>query len=320
MSSHKPFNPATDLPDLTGKVAIVTGSNSGMGFRAVQQLARKGAKVYLAARNESRATGAISQLEAEGLGPGNGKVEWLKLNLSDPKQAKAAAEEVLSKEKTLDILVNNAAIQSSPWQMNYIGIQETMVVNHLSPYIFTKTLIPLLKSSALAGNDVRIVNVTSSTIALLPSNTHFRTKEDYNIKYQGQLMDGLKRYGTSKLANMLWTNELQRTFDAEKVPVICMSVDPGGVITEGSVAGTKKNVWMWLIFHVSKPFLYTAEQGGHSITLPAASPVVRANRELYRGALLKDMKLSAKPKIGQDETLQKELTDSTERLLGEMGL
>ncbi|TDL17586.1 NAD-P-binding protein [Rickenella mellea] len=320
VSRNKQFEPATDVPDLTGKVAIVTGGNSGMGFRAVQQLARKGAKVYMAARNESRATGAISQLEAEGLGPGNGKVEWLKLDLSDPKQSNAAAEEILSKEKTLDILVNNAGIQSSPWQMNPVGIQETMVVNHFSPYIFTKTLMPLLTSSAQAGHDVRIVNVTSMTVALVPSDPHFRTKEDYNFKYEGQLMDGLKRYGKSKLANMLWANELQRQFDAQSVPVICMSVDPGGVITEGSVAVTNNNIWLWIIFNGSRYFMHTAEQGGHSITFPAASPVVRANPELYKGALLKEMKVSAKPKMGQDKALGKELTESTEELLKEMGL
>ncbi|TDL16838.1 NAD-binding protein [Rickenella mellea] len=312
MSSHKPFNPATDVPDLTGKVAIVTGGNSGMGFTAVQQLARKGAKVYLAARNESRATGAISRLEAEGLGPGNGKVEWLKLNLSDPKQAKAAAEEVLAKEMTLDILVNNAAIQSSPWQMNPFGIQETFIVNHFSPYIFTKTLLPLLKSTAQAGHDVRIVNVRY---------VGYCRSQDYNVKFEGQFLDGLKRYGTSKLANMLWTNELQRNFDEEKVPIICISVDPHGVITEGSIAGTKKSFGMWLVFHLTKPFLYTAEEGGHSITLPAASPVVRQNPELYRGALLKHIsKVSPKPKIGQDEALAKELIDSTEKFLQEMGV
>ncbi len=78
--------------------------SSGVGFASVQLLARAGAKVYLAARNESRATGALSRLDAEDLGPGNGEVVWLKLDLSDPKAARQSAEAFLQKEQRLDIL------------------------------------------------------------------------------------------------------------------------------------------------------------------------------------------------------------------------
>ena len=78
--------------------------SAGIGFATVQHLARAGAKVYLAARNESRATGAIARLEQEGLQPGDGEVIWLKLDLSDPRDAKKAAEEFLKREKRLDIL------------------------------------------------------------------------------------------------------------------------------------------------------------------------------------------------------------------------
>lgn len=78
--------------------------SAGIGFATVQHLARAGAKVYLAARNESRATGAIARLEHEGLQPGDGEVIWLKLDLSDPRDAKKVAEEFLKREKRLDIL------------------------------------------------------------------------------------------------------------------------------------------------------------------------------------------------------------------------
>lgn len=78
--------------------------STGIGYYTVKHLASRGAKVYLAARNESKATGAIAQLESEGLGPGFGQVEWLNLDLTDPRKAKAAAEEFLKKETRLDIL------------------------------------------------------------------------------------------------------------------------------------------------------------------------------------------------------------------------
>lgn len=116
------FNPEKDLIDLSGKVVIVTGAkfvrvaylqsrlfifsplrfSTGIGYHTAKLLARKGAKVYLGARNESKASGAIHQLEQEGLG--HGQVIWLKVDLSDPRLAKEAAEEFLRRESRLDIL------------------------------------------------------------------------------------------------------------------------------------------------------------------------------------------------------------------------
>ena len=116
------FNPDTDLPDLTGKVILVTGGkcvwwiglvcisfsdapdSSGIGLVAIQQLARHGAKVYMGARNEEKAQAAIEKLHAEGLGPGNGTPIYHKLDLANPKDAKESAEEFLKREERLDIL------------------------------------------------------------------------------------------------------------------------------------------------------------------------------------------------------------------------
>lgn len=127
------FDPAKDLPDLTGKVVIVTGSTyvtsscsllfklpvtpyidrtsfvhivcrSGIGLATAAVLLRKGAKVYFAARNEEKAKACIKRVEEEGLGPGNGQAVFLQLDLADPRGAKKAAEEFKAKEERLDIL------------------------------------------------------------------------------------------------------------------------------------------------------------------------------------------------------------------------
>ncbi|KAH9921374.1 hypothetical protein B0H21DRAFT_701637, partial [Amylocystis lapponica] len=100
----KSFDPAADLPDLTGKVIIVTGGSSGIGYATLQHLARHGAKVYMAARSEAKAQAALARLEAEGVAPGNGTVRWLPLDLCDPRNAQKAAEEFMAKEKRLDVL------------------------------------------------------------------------------------------------------------------------------------------------------------------------------------------------------------------------
>lgn len=86
------------------------GNSSGIGFTTVQNLARHGAKVYIGARSEERAKAAIERLRAEGLEPGNGELEWLALDLSDPRKVKESAEAFLEKEDRLDILGRSLAI------------------------------------------------------------------------------------------------------------------------------------------------------------------------------------------------------------------
>lgn len=103
--SSNNYNPETDIPDLSGKVVLVTGGNSGIGYETVKAFVKKGAKVYLGARNESRATGAIAQLKADGvLDMGNGSVIWLPLDLATPKTTTAGAQDFLRREGRLDIL------------------------------------------------------------------------------------------------------------------------------------------------------------------------------------------------------------------------
>ena len=124
-SRRKSFNPLTDVPDLSGKVIIVTGgkcvgwnnhciltyrtTSAGIGYSTVKHLARKGAKVYIAGRSKTRAREAISRMKHEGLEPGNGEVVWLELDLIDPRNATKAAKEFMSKEKRLDVLSKPSA-------------------------------------------------------------------------------------------------------------------------------------------------------------------------------------------------------------------
>lgn len=111
-SSYSKYHPDTDIPDLTGKVALVAGGNAGIGFETVKELVRHGAHVYLGARNESRATGALAKLKAEGVlgAPGAGKVEWLPLDVATPSTTKMGAEEFLRRATRLDILGRHAGL------------------------------------------------------------------------------------------------------------------------------------------------------------------------------------------------------------------
>lgn len=103
------YDPATDMPDLTGKVAIVTGGNTGIGFETVKQLLLKNSKVYLAARDETKAMDAIAKLKDE---TGHDAI-FLKMDLADLDSVKAAANEFLGKEERLHLLYNNAYVLAS---------------------------------------------------------------------------------------------------------------------------------------------------------------------------------------------------------------
>ncbi|KAF7357507.1 NAD(P)-binding protein [Mycena sanguinolenta] len=160
MSPSKSFNPVEELPSMAGKVIIVTGSSSGIGFASLQHLCRMGAKVYMATPDEDRTQEALKRVEREGREPGMGQVLWHELELSDPRSAKASAERFMARETKLDVLINNAALITdlgNP-QLNADGIQDSMAINYLGPYVFTKTLLPLLETTASNGKDVRIVN------------------------------------------------------------------------------------------------------------------------------------------------------------------
>ncbi|KZT34655.1 NAD(P)-binding protein [Sistotremastrum suecicum HHB10207 ss-3] len=328
MAAFFSSTPKVELVDLKGKVAIVTGGNSGIGYSTVQILARHGAKVYMAARNESKATGAIAQLEAEGLGPGNGKVEYLNLDLSDPRNAKKAAEEVLKKEERLDILINNAAIVGVLFQFTGDGLSEIMVTNYLSHYVFTDTLLPLLKKTAAQpGADVRIVNVSSTAHTMIDSKSdappRFDTKEAFNRKYDDTWLGMLKRYGFSKLAQILHSKYLQSQFDAASIPIICLSVHPGGIQTPGVMNGTiyypfyiKGLFWILNTFFF-KPVIH----GGSGVAFAAASVAVAKDRAKYGGAYLVPIgKIDPGSKSSREEALVGELHNTTEGILKEMGL
>ncbi|KAF8191211.1 NAD-P-binding protein [Pholiota molesta] len=313
------FDPLTDLVDLKGKVAIVTGGNTGIGLATVRHLARGGAKVYLAARNESRATGALKQLEIEGLAPGNGEVVWLKLDLSDPRDAKKSAEEFLKKETRLDILVNNAGLITAPYAIGADGITEMAMVNYISPVVFTRTLIPLLQQTAKEpDSDVRIVNVTSIVHKLVPASVKFNDVSDFNINYARRPFSGMTRYGHSKFMLSLWTRTLQRQLDNPTAPITVISIHPGGVDTF-SHKWIFPRFFQWLVgLAIAQP-----EVGAYNSAFAAAGKRIKENRSAYKGAYLQSQPTGtiAEPHKGiLDDDLGERLQKTTDKFLEDMGL
>ncbi|KAJ7468731.1 NAD(P)-binding protein [Mycena latifolia] len=290
------FNPLKDIPSLSGKVAIVTGGNRGMGFHLTQQLANHGARVYLAARSEESAKQAIARIEAENPKlQGKNRIVFLHLDLGTLKGTQQAAEQYMALESRVDILVHNAALMSHDYEKTKDGVEDCFAVNHLAPFVFTQGLLPLLISTSKEqDSDVRVVTIASAVHSFAPSGGKFATLEEINdplgpVNSPNGIKSRYARYARSKLANILFAKELQRHLDVASSPALSMSVDPGGVATETVL--TAQNgvplVGPLLRFAISK-LARSPLDGAATALFAATAPVVARKRVEFKGALVAD--------------------------------
>ncbi|KAI0066961.1 NAD(P)-binding protein [Artomyces pyxidatus] len=315
-SSSSHIHPEHDLLDLRGRVAIVTGANSGIGIYILLHLVRRGAKVYLAARSKEKADAAIARLKVEGLGPNPGEILWLNIDLTEPRKAKEAAEWFMERETRLDILVNNAAKILSAYGQTPDGISDSMVINHISPFLFTKTLLPILEHTAsLPGSDVRIVNVSSVAHRWVPY-PRYDSLEAFNSDFSDTVKPKINVYGYTKLANVLWTSELQRRFDKAQIPIIAMSVHPGNVMSEGNVKLFTSLTFGSLINWGFSLFFISSYEGGYTPAWAAASSVIAEYPEKYKGKYLVPYgTIEEASPDARREDLAKDLWRTTEQIL-----
>jgi NAD(P)-dependent dehydrogenase (short-subunit alcohol dehydrogenase family) len=133
-----------DIPDQTGRTAIVTGANTGIGYETARALARKGARVSLACRDLDKGRAAVSRIQAEGI---SGAVELLPLDLSDLESVRAFATTFRARHERLDLLVNNAGVMIPPFSRTKQGFELQFGTNHLGHFALTGHLLPLLYSA-----------------------------------------------------------------------------------------------------------------------------------------------------------------------------
>jgi NAD(P)-dependent dehydrogenase (short-subunit alcohol dehydrogenase family) len=201
------------IPDLTGRVAVVTGANSGLGLETVKALAGKGAHVVMAARNQAKAAQAAEQVRAE---IQDASVEIVPLDLGSLESVRGAAEQILAGHDVIDILVNNAGLMAMPQRRTADGFEMQFGVNHLGHWALTALLLPAL----LAAPRGRVVSVTSTAHhmgrAVDPDNPHLHGR-----------YGPWRAYGQSKLANYHFAIGLQREFERAGVSAQSLLAHPG---------------------------------------------------------------------------------------------
>ncbi|KAJ3829618.1 short chain dehydrogenase [Lentinula raphanica] len=297
--SQQPQWTVSSIPDLSGRVAIVTGGNTGLGYITVRELARKGARVYMLSRTDTRAFAAMDKIKGE-LGPElNPQVEYINFDLLSLNSAKKAADTFLQKEKRLDILVNNAGIMATPYELGPDGI-EIQASNGTGHFALTMSLLPLLKTiAAMPDSHVRIVNVSSFGyfFAYAASKPDFSSLEGLNQKTWSTWV----RYGRSKLMNILFTNELQkRLTESGTNNIYCLSVHPGGVSTELTRGPLQSWPFLAPLEQIARMFLATPEQGALT-QLYAAGSLEVEEKDLKAALLSPVAQVATKASLAEDK-------------------
>ncbi|RAO66893.1 uncharacterized protein BHQ10_002905 [Talaromyces amestolkiae] len=234
------FRPERDIPDISGKVILVTGGNTGLGKETILQLARHNpARIYLAARNEHKAESAIKSINEElsaAAGAGSAAaaavdIQFIQLDLTSFPSIRQAAETFLQKNTRLDILVLNAGVMAEAAITTPQGHEIQFGTNHIGHFLLTKLLLPtLLKTASPSpsgeGIDVRVVVITSLANGYTPSNDEYMQL----ISSPQRLLEltTWQRYAISKAANILFAIELARRYPS----ITSVSVHPGIVASD----------------------------------------------------------------------------------------
>jgi NAD(P)-dependent dehydrogenase (short-subunit alcohol dehydrogenase family) len=209
-----------DIGDLTGRVALVTGANSGIGYETARALAEHGAHVIMACRNEEKARRARDRLESE---LDRSSLELLDLDLADLVSVHRGAARVLATHARLDILINNAGVMGTPYRQTPDGFELQMATNHLGHFALTGLLLD------------RIVTTDRARVVTVSSHMHRIGRMEPGDIAAATPRDTWLSYGTTKLANLLFTAELSRRLAAEGLPVLAVAAHPGW--TRSNLAG-----------------------------------------------------------------------------------
>jgi NAD(P)-dependent dehydrogenase (short-subunit alcohol dehydrogenase family) len=239
---------AENIPDLTGKIAIVTGANSGIGYEMARALAQKQATVILACRSKDKGEVAVRQITQE---YPQTKAVLMQLDLSDLASIRRFADEFTSDYDRLDMLINNAGIMAIPFGKTVDGFELQFGTNHLGHFALTGLLLNLILSTSQA----RVTTVSSGG--------HRFGRIDFDNLNGEKGYDRGRAYAQSKLANLLFTYELQRRFESAGVDTRAVAAHPGWTATNLQAH--------WRMIRILNPFIAQPPKMGALPALYAAT-------------------------------------------------
>ncbi len=298
----------TDVPDQSGRLAVVTGSNTGLGFDTARVLAARGAQVVLACRDTAKADTAATQIRA--LTPG-AQVSVQKLDLGSLASVRDAAAELAAAHPRIDLLINNAGVMYPPKSTTADGFELQFGTNHLGHFALTGLLLP------------NLLNVDGSRVVVVASIAHtIRARIDFDdLQWERRKYERVAAYGQSKLANLMFAYDLQRRLAAAHqttgAKTIAVAAHPGVAATElvRHIPGATLPGFNW----ISGKILNSAEMGALPTLRAATDPAVQGGqywgpdgfREL-RGYPV----LATSSKQSRDEAIQQRLWQVSEELTG----
>ena len=249
------------IPDLSGKVAVVTGANSGLGLETARELARAGAHVVLGCRDPSRAEAAFDSIRD---GNPRSSVTGLLLDLASLQSVRGFADAFRQGHDRLDVLVNNAGVMVAPYGTTDDGFEVHLGTNHLGHFALTGLLMD------------RLIETSGSRVVTVSSLAHRVGRMDFaDLSFeQGATYSAFGAYARSKLANLLFTYELQRRLVGRET--IAVAAHPGGAVTDlGRHMGERR------LYRMLRPVMEAVSQSASR----GALPILRAATDPHaRGA------------------------------------
>lgn len=250
------------VPDQRGRVALVTGANSGIGFEAARLLAARGAHLVLACRDLERGEAARARIAAQ---QPDAQLELVQLDLADLAQVRAAAARVLERHPRLDVLCNNAGVMAIERALSPDGFELQLAVNHLGHFALTGALLPAL----LASEAARVVTVTSLV--------HVAGRIRFDDLDGARAYERWSAYAQSKLANLLFAYELQRRLARAGSAAISVACHPGYAATnlQFVAPAAERRRFTAGFFRVANGlFAQSAERGAWPTVYAATAPDV----------------------------------------------
>jgi NAD(P)-dependent dehydrogenase (short-subunit alcohol dehydrogenase family) len=298
----------SEVPDLSGKVALVTGGSEGIGYGCAHTLLSHNiSKLFILSKSVDIADGAIKSIRDE-MGPDvANKIEWMECDLNDWEKTANIAFDIRKKTDRLDIVIHNAGRGIMTQQFNKYGVDMHLAQNHFGPVILNSHLLPLLKKTA-EKDKVRIVTLGSNAHESAPKDTKFESLDELN-KDCGPM--GL--YGRSKLATMLYAKYLARHVTPAHPNILANTSHPGFVETRQSTEHIHEP-YPWGgygVSHLMAPFKKTQFEGAVS-TMFAATATQKSGQYIAPPAIVEKGS-----DLANDEQLGEQLMSLTKKIIKE---